>query len=87
MTVNTAEEIIKHMYAQGYDAFEDETRVDTADEMIALINNLDEASIRFEKHGEKTEYLTVVGDVDPDETAADFTTGGVIEKKWEALNE
>lgn len=86
--INFAYEMIKHMYSKGYDATEQGEQFDTSDELIEHIESINDGSvtIAFTKFGEKTELLQVVDDVDPDETAADFSTDGELEKKWDELN-
>ncbi len=85
---NFAHEIIKHMFLQGYTAQESGDDFDNSKQLIDHLESINDGSttIYFEKFGEKTEILQVVDDVEPYETAADFTTGGEIEKKFEELS-
>ena len=82
-----AVEIIKHMYKLGYDGFEADEQFDTAEQLIEHIESVDDhVTVLFTKFGVPNQTMLVAKDVDPDETAADFTAEGPINEKWEQLN-
>lgn len=53
------------------------------------VTELEEATVNFFKEGEKREcmYVVNVPAVDPEETAADFSCDGIIERLWNQIDQ
>jgi hypothetical protein len=83
-------EIMKRAAAAGYRikvGSEGETDYAGEDAQIAWTHvcDLSEAEVVLSKPGAKREWMLVIPDLEPDETAADFSLGGFIEAEWEKI--
>lgn len=90
--MNIAREIISRAYRAGYVVSVDDGDGQyvvhpNTDAAWKIINDVDEATVKIVIAPNQVETLYVIPGLDEDETAANFSGGGWIERTWDDLME